>query len=141
MTGLNADEKIWKGRPTFIAKLPFFFSGLVLLGIAPFFVDDYLGLMGAFLFTVVFFPCWLVLSFVFVCSGRYEIGPQKVTVTYGIFRKKTVVVERSQILAVRSKQSSWGRVLGYGDVLLDLRGASGVTVTLKSVRQPTAVPL
>lgn len=132
----NTNEKIWQGRPAMAARLPFCLFVFILLGAAPFFWDDYLGLISLILFLILFLPIWLLLTLFFVKRKQYEIGPEKVTVSTGFFFKKTVTVERSRILDVRVKQDPWGRALKYGHLLLSVQGTSGVAVILENIKHP-----
>jgi uncharacterized membrane protein YdbT with pleckstrin-like domain len=135
----DRDVKIWKGRPAVEARLPFCLFIFILLGAAPFFLDDYLGLMSLILFLILFLPSWLLLTLFFVKRKQYEIDLEKITVSTGVFFKKTVTIERSQILSVQVKQDPWGRLLGYGHLLLSIRGTSGVTVVLENIKHPLTI--
>lgn len=132
----DVNKKIWKGQPTIAARLPGCFFVFVLLGIAPFFFDPYIGLMSLGLFFVLFLPSWLVIALYAAVTATYEISSKKVTLTSGLFFKKNVEIERAQIVSVQIKQDFWGKILGYGNVFLIPYGTAGVVIILKNVRHP-----
>lgn len=135
----NTNEQAWKGQPAMAARLPFCLFIFILLGAAPFFLDDYLGLISLILFLILFLPSWVLLTLFFVKRKQYEIGPEKIIISTGVFFKKTVSIERSQILSVQVKQDPWGRLLGYGHLLLSIRGTSGIRVILENIKQPLKI--
>jgi uncharacterized membrane protein YdbT with pleckstrin-like domain len=85
---------------------------------------------------ILFLPIWALLTLFFVKRKQYEISPERVTVSAGLFFKKTVTIERSEISSVRVKQDPWGRILGYGHLPLSVRGTSGVAIVLENIRHP-----
>ncbi len=136
---INTPTILWQARPDFLSRLPSCVAVLALLGIVPFFFDDYIGLASLILFALLYLPVWLLSTLVFVFRRQYILDRNEISMISGIFRKKTVSLKKEQIAKTQVQQDFMGRLLGYGRLVFSLHGISWTDIRTEPVRCPDRV--
>ena len=85
----------------------------------------------------------LLIGFVFVLyvvwdrfSRQYRVTTKRVIAKSGFLSKTLDEINIAHIRSINVKQSFFGRVLNYGDILIGTAGTEGVEVTVKGISDP-----
>lgn len=88
---------------------------------------------------LIFFPIGLPLWFFIAWGTHYSISNMRVYAKSGIISKKTKEATLEKITDVNLKQGWLGRLLGYGDLIINTAGTGGYEIVLSSITSPGKV--
>ena len=143
-----SDEVVWSGRPWITPALAVRTVGVVVVLAIVLFLESF---VGVFHNTLVMVPVWLLTATVFGllwlvgifdlvvlrASNSYILRQDGLEVKRGILRLHTFIVTPQGFGDLMANQSIGGRILDYGDLMVDSQGEKKTRLQL--IRRPTYV--
>lgn len=111
------EEKVWEGRSSWLTIISFW--------------NIVLGL--------VTFGFWLIIPILRILYTKYEVSNQRIKLTKGIISRHEHQLDYVRIKDINYRQGIFGRILGYGDVIVSSGDASHPVKMLRGVPNPTVL--
>jgi uncharacterized membrane protein YdbT with pleckstrin-like domain len=127
---LRPDEEIlYTAHPTKITLVPLIVATVVLV-VATILLwsntGEFFILVGGFILVTIAL-IYLAVKLIVLASFDYILTDRRVVKQTGIVNKSSVDSYLDKINNVEHRQTLWGRLLGYGDVVIDTASESGTT--------------
>jgi len=84
-------------------------------------------------------PCaWLLLAIIAGKNASYEVTPREINIRYATLKRTSQRLLMTQVQDVAVRQTLWGRMVGYGDVLVQTAGSTAA-LPIRYVAKPEQV--